>query len=457
MNTSSPRRAVVLGASMAGLTSAKALAHHFDEVVVLERDELPGAPAHRKGVPQGRHAHGLLCGGRLALDRLFPGFSERAIRDGAEAGDFSRSVMLHAGGGYHRRFDSGLASLLLSRCLIESTVRDLVRSEPNVRLLAPARAIGPRWSADGRSVDGVEFAFVAAPERVESIGASLVVDATGRASRLPGWLAARGHRVPAESRVRSDVVYATREFERRPGDLPDDARVLLLTADPPHPRGGAILAVERDRWVMTVFGMAGERPEATEEGFVAFAQTLAVPDFARLARTRLARTDVASYRIEGSRRRHYERMPIPDGILPVGDAICSFNPVFGQGMTVAAMQAVALDEELARGPAGLSRRFLKRASALVDAPWEVAAGADLRFPQIEGPRPATLGAINRYLVRLHRAAQHDEVAALAFHRVLNLIDPPAAILSPKVMWHVLRPTHGVASMHARAAGAGARH
>lgn len=438
MSPRSFRRAVVIGASMAGLVASKVLAGHFDEVVVLERDELPDGPAHRKCVPQSRHAHGLLCGGRRALDRLFPGFSERAIAAGAEPGDFSDRSLVYANGGCHRRFHSGLPSLLISRCLIESTVRDLAREEPRTRFVTQARVVAPRWSDDGR-VTGVDWCPVASPGHVEALDAGLVIDATGRASRLPGWLAARGLRVPDESLIRSDVAYATREFERRPDDLPGGASVLLLLAEPPNPRGGAILAVENNRWVVTVFGLAGERPEATEQGFVDFARTLAVPDFARLARSCRPLTDVVPYRIEGSRRRHYERLAMPEGILPIGDAICSFNPVFGQGMSVASMQAVALDEELQRGTAGLSHRFLKRAAALVDAPWEVAAGADLNFPQIEGKRPPMLGPINRYLAKLHRAAQRDEVAALAFHRVINLIDPPSAILSPRVAWHVFRP------------------
>lgn len=439
MRTPASARAVVIGASMAGLVAARVLARHYAEVVVLERDELPDTPAHRKGVPQSRHAHGLLSGGRQALDRLFPGFSERAIRDGAEAGDFSTRSMVYAGGGFHRRFHADLPGLLISRCLLEATVRDLVREQANVHVRTQARVVGPRWSADGNTVTGIDWCHVATPDRVEALDAALVVDASGRGSRLPGWLAARGHRVPDESLIRSDVAYVTREFERRADDLMGDAGVLLMLAEPPHARGGALLAIEGGRWVMTLFGLAGERPEATAQGFVDYAKKLAVPDFARIAQHARPLTEVVPFRIEGSRRRHYERLRMPDGILPIGDAICSFNPIFGQGMSVAALEAVALDEELQRGGAGFTRRYLKRAASLVDAPWEVAAGADLNFPQIEGKRSPMLKPINRYLAKLHRAAQRDEVAALAFHRVINLIDPPAAILSPRVAWHVFRP------------------
>ncbi|HEY0879398.1 MAG TPA: monooxygenase [Zeimonas sp.] len=440
MISSSARRAVVIGASMAGLASAKTLARHFDEVVLIERDELPIVAAQRKGVPQGRHAHGLLSGGRGALERLFPDFAARAVAAGAEPGDFSRDVLIHAGGGFLRRFDSmQLPAMLVSRCTLEAVVRDLVRREPRVRFLERARVVAPRWSADGTRVVGVDWSYLALPDRVEALDAELVIDATGRGSRLPGWLAARGRRVPDESFVHSDVAYVTREFERHPGDLPDDARVLLRLAEPPEPRGGALLAIEGGRWVMTLFGLAGIRPEASASGFLEFAKTLAVPDFARVAQSARPLTDVVAYRIEGSRRRHYERLSMPDGILPIGDAICSFNPIFGQGMTVAALEALALDEELGRGKAGLARRYLKRASALVDAPWDVASGGDLRFPQIEGRRPAALAAINRYLARVHRVAQHDDAVALAFHRVLNLVDPPAAILRPRVLWRVMRP------------------
>lgn len=452
-NASTRRRAVVIGASMAGLVAAKALVRHFDEVVLVERDELPTTVAHRKGVPQGRHAHGLLSGGRIALERLFPEFLDRALAAGADAGDFSRDALLYAGGGFLRRFDARqLPAMLISRCALESVVRELLRREPKVHFIEGARVAGLHWSSDGERVDGVDWSTVRRPECVATLDAGLVIDACGRGSRLPGWLAAQGRRVPDESVVHSDVAYLTREFERRPGDLPDDARALLLLAEPPEPRGAAMISVEGGRWVMTLFGLAGVRPEASADGFVAFARTLPVPDFARIAQSRRPLTEALPYRIEGSRRRHYERLPMPEGILPIGDSICSFNPIFGQGMTVAALEAAALDEELGRGGPALARRFLKRASALVDAPWEVATGADLRFAQIEGTRPAALAAINRYLARLHRVAQRDDAVALAFHRVLNLVDRPAALLRPAVLWRVLRPARARAAVRPALSG-----
>jgi len=406
--------AVVIGGSMAGLLATRVLTDHYDRVTLVERDAFPSIGENRRGVPQGRHTHGLLASGRQVLDRLFPGISEEFISGGAIAGDIVGEVRWFNEGGCHRQFDSGLDGLLMSRPFLEGIVRSRVIQLTKVQLRESAGVEGLVASSGNLRVTGIQIAS-------EVLSADLVVDASGRGSHSPQWLEALGYRKPPEERVEIALGYTTRFFRRRPQDLNGDWGAVI----PPTPhgkRGGVILAQEDNRWTVTLVAHFGNYAPTELDGFIEFARNLPAPYVHEVVRDAEPLGDGFSARFPASVRRRYEKMRrFPEGYLVFGDAICSFNPVYGQGMSVAALESEQLAQALAEGSAGLEKRFFARAERVVDIPWSIAVGNDLRMAEAVGPR----------------TAGHDEVPAMAFHRVANLLAAPPSLMHPRVAARVL--------------------
>jgi 2-polyprenyl-6-methoxyphenol hydroxylase-like FAD-dependent oxidoreductase len=431
------KHAIVLGASMAGLAATRVLADAYERVTVLERDALPGTAAHRKGVPQSRHAHGLLAAGRVALEELFPGLTDELVANGALAGDLQAETRWYNHGLRLCPGPSGLWGIAVSRPLLEGCVRERVRALPNVRVVDLCDAAGLVATPDGRRVGGVRVLRRADGSAEDVLEGDLVVDATGRGSRSPLWLEELGYRRPAEDQVRIGVAYASRVYRWRPDHVDDQAVVVAATVD--QPRGGTMLAMEGDRWMVTLNGYLGQRPPADPDGFLAFAAGLPVPDIFEVISDAEPLGEVLPARYPASVRRRYERLGrFPDGYLVTGDAVCGFNPVYGQGMSVAALEALALRECLGAGPAGLARRFFAEVARIVDIPWGIAVGSDLRFRGIQGARTAKVRLVNAYLGRFHLAAATDPVLGRAFLRVVNLMDRPEGLLRPAIALRVLR-------------------
>lgn len=424
--------AVVLGASMAGLLAARVLADHFRRVTIVERDVLPDGPAQRRGVPQGHHTHGLLAGGSRALERLFPGFTDDMIRQGAVPSDVVRDSRWVFEGAPIARPDSGMDGLMASRPFLEAAVRARTLALPNVVRRTGCQATALVATAARDRIVG------AALNTGETMRASLVVDATGRGSRTPEWLETLGYERPHEEKVEIGLGYTTRHFRREPTHLDGDHGAIV----PPTPhgkRGGVMIAQEGDRWTVTLIAHFVSPAPQELHGFTWFASQLASPDI----HTVIARAEpiggATTSRFPASLRRRYERLThFPEGFAVIGDAICSFNPIYGQGMSVAALEAEALSETLAAGDVRVGRRFFAKAARVVDTPWMTAAGNDLRMPEAVGPRSAVGALINAYMARLHRTAQTDDALAIRFMRVANLLAPPSTLFAPAAAWRVLR-------------------
>lgn len=440
MTPDADSHAVVIGASIAGLTMAQALTDGFDQVTVLERDRLPDRPVPRNGVPQGRHVHLLLEAGAQALEELFPDIIEELVTSGANLTGINRARLCF--NGHHlARPSAGEQVVGASRPLLEGHLRDRVRGQPGVTLRDQTQVTGLVHTTDGQRVTGVRArsrSRTRGADDEEALGAALVVDCTGRRSRTPEWLADLGHRPPAVEELPVDVRYATRHYRLPDGALDGD-RLLAIGPTSEVPRGGVALAIEDDRWVVTLYGLCGQAPPLDARGFEEFAATLPVPDMAAALEVADAIDEPAPYRYPASRRHHYEDLEdLPAGLLAAGDAVCTFNPIYGQGMTVAALQAVALRRLLAGEGPLTPVRWYATIAAIADGAWDIATGADLAVRCVQGRRSRLDRLRSAYVLRLHEAARHDPELTARFFRVTGLVDPPTRLLRPSTVARVLR-------------------
>ena len=441
-------RVAVVGASMAGLLTARALAGHVAQVVVLERERLPEQVRPRGRVPQGRHLHLLLSPGLDLLRDWFPGIEEELVARGAVPTD-GRHAYVHQGGAYRARGDWGRPLLSLTRPLLESVVRARVTALPNVTLESGVRVERVRLSegapvrVTGVVVDGTDLPT----DLPTDLTADLVVDCSGRSSSIAHDLAEAGVVAPPVTRVGIDVAYASRLLRRGPDDF--EGRFLMCQDNPGSFRAGVVMPVEGDRWQVTLAGVHGDSPGSTDASMRAFARGLPSPVVAELLERCEPVGDVETYRFPSSQRRHHEKVhdPVP-GLVSLGDAACSFDPVYGQGMTSAALQADALARVVAdvtarSDVAGLRsrdvpRRFYRRAARVVDGPWRIAVGGDFGHPATTGPRPPGSAALNAYVGRVVRASHSSVEVARAFNRVIQLADPPTALVRPALLARVVR-------------------
>ncbi|UYM04830.1 FAD-dependent oxidoreductase [Solicola gregarius] len=430
------RTAVVIGASMAGLLTARVLSETYDHVRIIDRDRLPDEIRPRGGVPQGAHTHGLLARGREVLDELFPGLVEDLVSAGALAGDLQADVRWNIGGGDLKRGTSGLEGIMLGRPMLEHHVRERVAALPNVTIAQGLRATG--LTCRGGRVRGV---MVANGSAERPVAAELVVDASGRTSRLPDWLGELGYEEPEVERVQVDVSYTTRTFARTPTDL-GGQNGLIVAATPEAPVGAAMLRQENERWIVSIGAYHGD---VAPRELPAFAERAAEVDDGLGATVRSATPldDGAYFRFPASVRHRYDAMrAFPDGLLVTGDAVCSFNPVFGQGMTVAALEALALRDCLrdTGRRRGLADRYFAAIRPIIDGAWQTSVSADQQIPGTPGRVPRGARLINRYVARFQRAAHSDQGLAVAFLRVMNLMEPPASLLRPRYLVKVIART-----------------
>lgn len=429
-------RAVVLGGSMAGLLAARVLADAFAEVLVLDRDTLTGVTTARRGLPQGRHVHGLLARGQQILEELFPGFTEDAVAAGIPTGDLG-TLRWFFNGERLQPASTGLLCISADRPVLDSHVLNRVQALPNVRFVERTDIVSLETTDDQSRVTGVRVQSQDAGSGEEVIDADLVVDATGRGSRTPLWLEQLGYQRPEEDRITINLTYTTRHFR-----LPDESILngdlsINPVASPGHPRGAFFSRIENGRCVLTLTGVLGDSAPADPEGFLEFTRTLPVPDIYEVIKDAEPLDDVVAYKFPASQRRRYEQLDrLPERLLVVGDAACSFNPVYGQGMTVAAQEALTLRDHLQDGiPQPLA--FQKDVAGVIDVPWSISAGGDLSFPEVEGERTEEIEMGNAFMAKLQEAATRDGVVTRTFMRVAGLVDPPEALMSEDMMARVM--------------------
>ena len=313
----------------------------------------------------------------------------------------------------------------------------MVQALPGVRFLEDCSVSGVTVTEDKHTVTGVQVRGPGGGGPTQVTG-DLVVDATGRGSRTPVWLAELGYQSPGQERVEVGLGYATRTYRLRPGAMEGD-QLILTAGTPANPRAGFLAATEGGRHILTIAGMCGNYPPTDPAGFDAFVAGLPTADIAAAIAGAEPLDDPVPFRFPASVRHRYERLTsFPVGLLVIGDAVCSFNPVYGQGMTVAAAEAVTLRGLLARRAVPDARHYFRAIAAVIDVPWDVAVGADLAFPSVPGKRSPKVRLVNAYMPRLHAAAAHDTALAAALVRVLGLKDRPEGLLRPDRVLRVLR-------------------
>jgi 2-polyprenyl-6-methoxyphenol hydroxylase-like FAD-dependent oxidoreductase len=441
MKTRIGEKAIVIGSSISGLLAARALSDYFEIVTIIEKDIIPANGEYRKGVTQARHTHGLLARGAEIIEQFYPGITEELKQKGAPEADLLQDCRWFNEGDYHLRFECGLVGVTVSRLALEEQIRARTLALPNIKVKQNFEVQRLLTKNDPPRVAGVKIQQRETDSR-EELRADLVVDASGRGSRAPAWLENIGYTRPEEETIKINIGYTTRLY-RRDSTQTRDPVGYIVTPTTELPRMGVMLAQEDDRWTVSVGGYMGDYAPTDPEGFLEFARSLPSPDIYNIISQSEPLCDPIAYRFAASQRRYYEKLAkFPDGFLVIGDAICSFNPIYGQGMTVAAQEALLLHECLVGGLDNkLYKRYFNRAGKIVDIPWSLAVGNDLRFPKVEGKRTPMVRFINWYVAKLHKAAHHDPKLALAFHRVTNLLASPQSLLRPDYAFRVWKGQH----------------
>ncbi|MEU2390303.1 FAD-dependent monooxygenase [Streptomyces sp. NPDC007369] len=430
--------AVVVGGSYAGLVAARVLADFHEEVVLVERDPMDGDTGTHPSAPQGHHAHAMLAKGGEVLEGLFPGLRQELRDAGAPVFDYGEGIDFLLPTGTAPRSRTGVVIQTFTRDELERRLRRRVLALPQVSLLHSTRCEGLLRDPSGR-VNGVRCEGPGGTPA--EITADLVVDASGRTSKLEEWLRAIGVRVPAKRVVKAKVTYTSMNFPRARDGSPDFHIAYQMLSAPDVPRAGVLLAVERDRWTCSLFGFQDE-PPTDDSGYLDFARSLANPRLAEQIERRTAQEPVYRYtNLDNQWRQYHAVKNWPEGLVALGDAVCVFNPVYGQGLTVAALEADLLRRMLARrrssgqGPEGLARAYQKRLGRLLLAPWTLSTNSDLMWSPGGQPLPARIA--HWYNARLFRVAVKDEGVWASFVRVVNMTASPALLFHPAVVLKVL--------------------
>lgn len=436
------KHAVVIGASVAGLLAARALADCFERVTILERETLPAGPEPRKGIPQGHHIHLLLRGGADAIEVLDPGFFEDLVRRGGVSVDFSTSEgSWFQHGVWKRRPLKPLVVNCQTRPFLEQQLRTRLAHIPTIRILEQCRAVRLEMNTDRSRVIGIftRRSGEGMPSEAEELmRTDLIVDASGRNSATSKWLEDVGFAPPEDCSVAVRIGYASRFYE---APVRSWKALAVYARAPVTTKSGVVFRVEGNRWIVTLMGCLADYPPIDEEGFREFARQLDDPAVYDWLQTAKPLSSAVPYRYPSHLRRRYERLTrFPEGLLVVGDALCSFNPIYGQGMSVCALEALALRDCLRQPTADgepLWRSFFKSAAAIMEGPWSIATGADFLHPRVEGLRPPFATLRNWYLHRVLEATGYDSRVSTCFFEVIHLLRKPSALFRPDLFLRVL--------------------
>lgn len=432
-------RAVVLGGSIAGLFAARVLADAYDEVQIVDRDKLVGVKGVRRFCPQSHQANGLLARGVQVLEELFPGLAKEMVDAGIPTGDLAGSCRWYARGNRLKQQHAGLQTLGVVRPLFEWFVRERVQQLPNVTFVEEHDILGLTTTADKSRVTGARVQKRGTDTDMV-IEADLVVDATGRGSRTPVWLEQLGYEKPFEERKKIDLGYVTQHFRLRPGanGFVNDVAINQI-ANAAVPRGNVFFLVEDGKVELTTYGILGDHPPTDYDGLMAWLKSLPAKDVYETLRYADPIDKAMPFKFPTTLRRHYHKLRrFPEGLLVTGDAVTTFNPVYAQGMSVAALCALVIRRHLHSGAAPVPQDYFRDLAAdAIDQAWEMTNQIDLSLPGVEGERTFKVRMGNWFLKRVQIAATRDGSITAEYFKTAGLVQKPQAMMRPGFALKVL--------------------
>ncbi|WP_141540415.1 glutamate synthase [Bacillus cereus] len=432
-------KAIVIGGSMAGKLAAKALSDFFKEVIILEAGEEWNEKSPRKRVPQSHHPHVLLKGGEVAIEKLFPSIMTQLKEDGGIVNNFTGELRWHHFGVWKQPFTGELNAVQQSRPMLEWHIQKRMSQVNNITTKYETMVEQLLIDTHRNKISGVKTKCLITGMK-KDLQADLVVDTSGFSSKNIEWLGTQGIEVK-EEKVWIQLFYATRVFRLKKNKRPDWCNLLISPSFPENPYGAFIQTIEDNQYFVTFSGYANEKAPKTDEEFFAFAHKLLAPDFIHFLEQAEPITDIKVHRIPYQVRRRFDIVKnMPEGFLVIGDAHCRFDPVFGQGISVAAMEAEELQMCLKKGKAlekGFTRGFYKRISKIIKTPWEMATTEAFRHPKIKGEKSFIQPFQQWYTKKIYQLSANNPDIYIRLVRVMNLMRSPLHLFHPKVWFAIL--------------------
>jgi 2-polyprenyl-6-methoxyphenol hydroxylase-like FAD-dependent oxidoreductase len=432
--------ALVIGGGIAGLLAARVLTDHFERVTLVEREQYPAEPVFRSGVPQGRHIHTTLLRGQRELEVLFPGLEQKLLVHGAVERDYGNESLYYYGGRCPQ-LPPVLHGWNCSRLLLEWQIRQELTKCSQLHMMEGYEVVDLLFDRERQAVKGVYFRArshtLSEDSERECLAADLVIDASGSSSRAPQWLLGLGYEAPEEMVVDISLGYATRFYQ--PSSQPV-WKGIAIGATPEQQRAGVLMAIEGGRWMVGLGGVGKDMPPTDAEGYLAFARSLPDPSLYEAIKEATPISPIYGYRRTENRLRHFDRLRRqPEGFLVMGDAVCAFNPIYGQGMTVAVLEALALDRCLrSRKGRGLASLFQRKVARVIAFPWMLATASDARISGSKGAGArGPVRWLRGYMENVFALLKSDQMVLLTFLEVIHLLRSPLAFMHPAIIAKVV--------------------
>ncbi|MBT2690645.1 FAD-dependent monooxygenase [Bacillus sp. ISL-47] len=430
------KTALVIGGSIAGMLAARVLSDFFEEVIIIEKDPKNTKGQIRKGIPQGAQGHVLLKSGEEILEEFFPGLTDEMIKEGSVPADFANDLAWYHHGGWKIKYDSGLSIIQQSRPFLEGHIRKRMDRIDNIHTLYNTKVKG--LLTDGSRVTGIEAETA---DEVIELSADLTVETSGASSLAVQWLKKLGFAAPEKTEIKVNLFYANRIYQKL-SPIQREWKSLLVYPNPPaQVCGGGISPTVDNQWMVTLLGYGFSSPPADNDAFLEFAKNLEQPHVYEAIKDGEPVTDTEVYRFPALRRFHFEKLKsFPKGLIVMGDAFCRIDPVFAQGMSIAAKEAKAL-QEMFKAAGALEadpKVYHQKISKIVDIPWFIALTEDFRFSKTKGNKPIGLPLLQWYVKKVVLACSHDSYIYGRFMKVLHLQAHPIYLITPRVLKGIFR-------------------